>query len=328
MENFTSLECMCGKELHRDTSLRGACALLLAQHVTSLLGDVQSFHLKGHALQYVSVRYMWKDNSNSLSHLYNLGLRETTLLELFFSSLGGYAPKRISYRWMLLKFFAVDHPWILSLYCFTTTQINSTTFLIISLRWEAFRGRVIAAAIDHNLHLDRRTLTRSNGSVRYHRKWSSRSKRWYVSPVKTKKTYGYVPAMMARVLLQYSRSSQPLRRRLVLSQDHPRHIANTIANSDPKNTSIIAAEQISRQSQKYSSLNVSDVVCGKWSCFHWSAIEWYVYKLVCNTFFLFHFRQTCLLYAAARSPNAQPVPNQLHRSAIYGMPVWWTTDSH
>ena len=116
---------------------------------------------------------------------------------------------------------------------------------------------MIAAALDHNLHLDRATLKRSNGSVRYHRKWSSRSKRWYVSPLKAKKKYAYVAAMMAWVLLKYNSSSQPVRRQLVLSADHPRHIAATIADSDPRNTSIIAVEQISRRSQESSSVTVS-----------------------------------------------------------------------
>ena len=73
-----------------------------------------------------------------------------------------------------------------------------------------------------------------------------------------------MPTMMARVLLQYSSSSQPVQERLVLSEYHPRHIANTIANSDPQNTPIIAAEQISQWSQEFSSLKVSNIlVCGK-----------------------------------------------------------------
>lgn len=117
-------------------------------------------------------------------------------------------------------------------------------------RWDAFQARVILAALDHNLHLKRKTLSRQDGSTRYHRKWSPRSKRWYVSERKEEKDYKYHAALMARLFMFYLTEGQAVRRKVILGQDHPESITRTIANVQPEATDSIAVAQVSRRQQQ------------------------------------------------------------------------------
>ena len=99
------------------------------------------------------------------------------------------------------------------------------------------------------MHLKRATLVRQNGSVRHHRKWSPRSKCWYVAPLKEKKSFPHLHPLQARMFLFHINTGSPVQQRLSLSASHPQQISVTIANVPPPSTADIAADQKSRSSQ-------------------------------------------------------------------------------
>lgn len=82
---------------------------------------------------------------------------------------------------------------LLSIFCWSIFYIFHTRFL-------AFTGRIILAVLDHNIHVFRPFAFTKAGKQRYDRKYSKRTKKWHVQPVKAPKEYNYWPHLMSRAL--------------------------------------------------------------------------------------------------------------------------------
>ena len=138
-----------------------------------------------------------------------------------------------------------------SLYCLPQGMalILFNSCVLCICRWEAFKTRCIIAALDHNMHLERAICVDAHGNPRYHRKWSPRSKRWYVSIKRKEKTYAHIPVVMASLLKFYLSDGHSIRKKSDLAPDHPCLIAPTIASEQPPPTATVALDQISRRFQ-------------------------------------------------------------------------------
>jgi len=86
----------------------------------------------------------------------------------------------------------------------------------------------------------------AKGEQRYHRKYRKQSKRWDVTPVKTKKEYKCIPELMAAIFQARKESDDSLKSRKRLREDHPAHIQQTIAHCPPDHTVDIVTKKRSR----------------------------------------------------------------------------------
>ena len=92
--------------------------------------------------------------------------------------------------------------------------------------------RVTLAAIDHNMHLSRKSKLTKGGKEQGHRKFSKRLQKFHAEIVKEEKTYSYFPFLIAKMLH---------RRTMYVPCDKvhdfdPKQIAPTIGMKDPPPT--------------------------------------------------------------------------------------------
>ena len=82
------------------------------------------------------------------------------------------------------------------------------------------------------------------------RKYRKQSKKWDVTPVKTKKEYKYMPKVIAAIFQAYNKSNNSLKSKKRLREDHPVYIQDTIAHRPPSCTADIVVNKRSRFSDK------------------------------------------------------------------------------
>ena len=78
-------------------------------------------------------------------------------------------------------------------------EASASDWVSMTSRNEAYLARTQLAVLDHNSHCDRQVATTTKGEQRYHRKYRKQSKKWDVTPVKTKKEYKYIPELIAAI---------------------------------------------------------------------------------------------------------------------------------
>ena len=88
---------------------------------------------------------------------------------------------------------------------------------------------MLLAALDHNMHAFRPQATTKDGQLIWKKQYSKRTKRWHPEPVKTPKSFHYIPYLMATILKARVDDQATAERVLSLPDDHPRHLAPTIA---------------------------------------------------------------------------------------------------
>ena len=88
--------------------------------------------------------------------------------------------------------------------------------------------------------------TTAKGEQRYHQKYRKQSKKWDVTPVKTKKEYKYIPELIAAIFRTCKESDYGLQSRRLLREDNPVHIQHTIAHCPPDHTVDIVAKKRSK----------------------------------------------------------------------------------
>ena len=126
-------------------------------------------------------------------------------------------------------------------------QINIfTTVYVYCNRNQGYEARVKLAVLDHNAHLERRHLTKPDGTKIYHRKYRKQTKKWDITPVLESKKYDYIPELMNNIRLLRSLTTLPLHRKRVLEEDHPARKQSTIAHIAPSPTNELVVNKRSR----------------------------------------------------------------------------------
>lgn len=106
------------------------------------------------------------------------------------------------------------------------------------------RNRV--AALDHNGHVERHLMTNKDGSSRWQRSYNKKTARWSVKPVKTDKSYSYVPRLLKAIICMRLQDNEGMNQRVQLEVDDPRRISVHLAPIPPPPTRDIVASQKSR----------------------------------------------------------------------------------
>lgn len=88
---------------------------------------------------------------------------------------------------------------------------------------------MLLAAIDHNMHAFRSQATTKDGKLLWKKQYSKRTKRWHPEPVKAEKLFEYIPYLMALILKARVDDKGLTERVVSLPDEHPRHLAPTIA---------------------------------------------------------------------------------------------------
>lgn len=111
-------------------------------------------------------------------------------------------------------------------------------------------AQVQLAVLDHNAHSEREAAVSTKGEQLYHRKYRKQSKKWDVTPLKTTKTYKYIPELIQAVFEERKASISSMKRPATLPEEHPTNIQHTIAHTQPNNTADIVKNKKSRFSQQ------------------------------------------------------------------------------
>jgi cystathionine beta-lyase family protein involved in aluminum resistance len=127
--------------------------------------------------------------------------------------------------------------------------------LLYFLRNDAFVGRTILAAIDHNNHVFRKAAVTAKGKVKYNKVYSKRSKNWRIVTVKESKTYDFWSTLAVRILQKRIDDDESIKRKVVISKEHPKNIAASIAMKAIPKTADLVQQSLSR----FSGSNSSDV---------------------------------------------------------------------
>ncbi|CAB4040405.1 Hypothetical predicted protein [Paramuricea clavata] len=89
--------------------------------------------------------------------------------------------------------------------------------------------RNLLAAIDYNMHRERKVATTADGKERTRRQYSKRTKRWRPVKILEPKKYTYIPGLIKKVFEERALSSGGVNRVIGLSPDDPRNVAHNIA---------------------------------------------------------------------------------------------------
>ena len=106
-------------------------------------------------------------------------------------------------------------------------------------------ARIKLAVLDHNLHTKRGIARNKNGEQIYSRRYRD------VTPCKEAKKYEYLPLLMQDILTSRRESTDGLKNKESVPQDHPRRIQQTIAHQPPMNTKDIVMNKKSRFVNNY-----------------------------------------------------------------------------
>lgn len=96
-----------------------------------------------------------------------------------------------------------------------------------------YKARKQLAAIDWNFHLNQEAATTKSGEQIVTRKYNQRTKEWDSKIVKVKKTYDYMPVMMAKILRLRNEDVDIVTRQVSLNESDPALLAPTIADKPP-----------------------------------------------------------------------------------------------
>lgn len=107
---------------------------------------------------------------------------------------------------------------------------------------QAYVARMQLAVLDYNAHLQREIAKNKQGGVVYQRKYRKQTKKWDVTPVRTKKEYKYMDKLKLEIMDQRVHSVQTTRSKPVLPDNHPKYIQTTIGQVPPSNTKELAAK--------------------------------------------------------------------------------------
>ncbi|XP_055998952.1 uncharacterized protein LOC130047616 [Ostrea edulis] len=109
-----------------------------------------------------------------------------------------------------------------------------------------YRARSQLAALDYNNNVDRMVKRNLDGTVQQHRTFNNKSGRWSVTPVKVEKSYRHVDIIMERVVAARLNDQEGMSQPVVFDIDDPRRLSRTIAPIDPKPTTELLEEKVSR----------------------------------------------------------------------------------
>ena len=113
-------------------------------------------------------------------------------------------------------------------------------------RNEGYLARVHLAVLDHNAHTGRENALNHNGDIIYHRKYRKQTKKWDVTPTKSKKLYKYIPELMRAILEERKVLAHNLKHQVTLHQEHPSNIQATIAHIIPDATAQLVKNKCTR----------------------------------------------------------------------------------
>ena len=97
--------------------------------------------------------------------------------------------------------------------------------------------------LDHNAHLDRLQAQNKRSQHMYSRKYRKQTKKLDTTPILTKKKYEYLPQLVDCILSQRSSSSNRLKDKVILEEEHPKHCQATITNTEPTSSAELAASK-------------------------------------------------------------------------------------
>ena len=115
----------------------------------------------------------------------------------------------------------------------------------------AFCIRMLLSALDHNMHTFWPQATTKDGKLIWKKQYSKRTKRWHPEPVKAEKSFEYIPYLVATILKARLDDKATAERVLSLPEEHPRHLAPTIAlRESPELIDLVQEYQSRFQSKK------------------------------------------------------------------------------
>jgi len=79
------------------------------------------------------------------------------------------------------------------------------------------------------MHIFRPQATTKDGQPLWKKQYSKHTKRWHPEPVKVEKSFEYIPSLIASILKGRADDEESAGRVVSLPDDHPRHLAPTIA---------------------------------------------------------------------------------------------------
>ncbi|KAK3090502.1 hypothetical protein FSP39_012352 [Pinctada imbricata] len=109
-----------------------------------------------------------------------------------------------------------------------------------------YKARSQLAAIDYNEHIERPAALTKEGKKIYHRTFNKKSERWSAVEVKVKKTYAYIKNLLHNIFCMRLRDRVGMNRRMELAPDDPRRLLSHLASVEPKPTSELVTEKLSR----------------------------------------------------------------------------------
>ena len=110
----------------------------------------------------------------------------------------------------------------------------------------AYQTRVQLTILDLNNHLQRGQAVTKSGDQLFHRKYRKQSKKWDTSPTMNRKTHDYIPTIMRAIMERRISASITLKHSVVIPEDRPTQIHNTIAHVPPTATHYIMRNKCSR----------------------------------------------------------------------------------
>ncbi|XP_069139069.1 uncharacterized protein [Argopecten irradians] len=113
-----------------------------------------------------------------------------------------------------------------------------------------YRARNILAALDYNSNLNRDVKKRPDGTVRMHRTFNKKSKRWTVYPEKVAKTYKHIDVILEQIVRNRLEDRLGMHREVELPALDPRRLSKTIAPISPPPTEQLEKEKKSRVEKK------------------------------------------------------------------------------
>lgn len=102
------------------------------------------------------------------------------------------------------------------------------------------------AVLDHNALRGRENALNHNDDIIYHRKYKKQTKKWDVTPTKSKKLYKHIPELMRAILEERKVSAHNLKHQVTLHQEHPSNIQATIAHIIPDATAQLVKNKWTR----------------------------------------------------------------------------------
>ncbi|XP_071152334.1 uncharacterized protein [Mytilus edulis] len=142
--------------------------------------------------------------------------------------------------------------------CRSTSDLESFQNLILAYTSKrhaytppVYQVRNRLAALDHNIHVGRPSLTKNDGTPRWRRGFNKKSSRWSVQEIKEKKRYPHLSDVIHSILTARLNDEVGMNRNVVLEADGPRSIKRNIAPIPPPPTQQIALEQKARSNKEY-----------------------------------------------------------------------------